>query len=505
MRLPCLDNLLVGAALLAALLSTGCYSLSGDCELNYNCGEGGTGGAGGTTTTGGAPPSCVPSNNSTPVADSCGVFVSSSKGEDTNAGTKDKPFATLAMAFNAAAGKPIYVCGEDLIESVEITGDTTLFGALDCESAWKYDASKPTVVNASSDMIALRVGAKSKADVFDLVFRTEDAQIPGGSSIAVVAEGESELHLTRSRVEPGDGKAGADGTAFVDPSVSGQAGADGLNACTSSLVTTPPGPTTTCGDLESVGGFGGNGGASQGGAGAPGLPDGAMNAGAGEGAAVCTAGTAGDDGAIGTAGAGAQSLGALQAGQGFVSAPGADGKAGAPGQGGGGGGGAKGGTGAGKCPAGMTGGASGGTGGSGGCGGQGGKGGKGGGASIGILSLGATLVFNDVTIAAQAGGKGGNGGPGQLGGDGGLGGNGGSKINFSALNNACAGGPGGKGGDGGKGGGGRGGHSLGIAHTGAAPDITGATITVGTPGNGGTGEGDPGTGAPGVAKEIQSF
>ncbi|MEZ4306588.1 MAG: hypothetical protein R3F14_00860 [Polyangiaceae bacterium] len=398
MRLPCLDNLLVGAALLAALLSTGCYSLSGDCELNYNCGEGGTGGAGGTTTTGGAPPSCVPSNNSTPVADSCGVFVSSSKGEDTNAGTKDKPFATLAMAFNAAAGKPIYVCGEDLIESVEITGDTTLFGALDCESAWKYDASKPTVVNASSDMIALRVGAKSKADVFDLVFRTEDAQIPGGSSIAVVAEGESELHLTRSRVEPGDGKAGADGTAFVDPSVSGQAGADGLNACTSSLVTTPPGPTTTCGDLESVGGFGGNGGASQGGAGAPGLPDGAMNAGAGEGAAVCTAGTAGDDGAIGTAG-----------------------------------------------------------------------------------------------------------GPGQLGGDGGPGGNGGSKINFNALNNACAGGPGGKGGDGGKGGGGRGGHSLGIAHTGAAPDTTGATITIGTPGNGGTGEGDPGTGAPGVAKEIQSF
>lgn len=499
---------LVSAAVAAGALSfgTGCYSLSSDCDLNYNCADGSGGGATTTTTgTGGAPPTCVPSNNSSPVSDDCGVFVSSSKGEDTNAGTKEKPFATIAMAFNSAPGKPVYLCGEDLLEGVEVGANATIFGALDCKADWKYDATRPTAISASPDMISLRVSSKMSLSMFDVVVRSEDALIPGGSSIAVIAEAEASLALTRCRIEAGNGANGTDGEDFVETALDGQSGADGLNACTANQVITMDPPTTTCGDLQSVGGLGGIGTSAQGGAGTPGLPDGAMNGGAGEGASVCTDGLAGNDGMAGTSGAGAMGLGGLQAGQGFVPSTGADGQPGTPAQGGGGGGGAKGGTGAGKCPVGTTGGASGGTGGSGGCGGLGGKGGKGGGASIAIVSVGASFTFKDVTIQAGNGGKGGNGGPGQSGGIGGLGGQAGSKVSFVSLNNACAGGPGGKGGDGGRGGGGRGGHSIGVAHVGTAPETQGATITTGTPGNGGTGDGDTGTGAPGVTQQVQAF
>lgn len=497
-----------GALLGTLLFGSGCYSLSGDCELNFNCdgsGGGGTGGDGGGGG-GGAPPGCVPSNNSSPVDDSCGVFVSSSKGEDSNVGTKEKPFATVAMAFNSAPGKPVYLCGEEILESVEVGSNIQIFGALDCDSDWKYDPAKQTVLTASNDMTPLRIGSKKSVSVYDVILRAEDALIPGGSSIAVIAEGESTLSLTRCRVEAGNGANGADGDELVDTAFDGQAGADGLNACVANQVITPDPPTTTCGEVQSIGGLGGIGTQAQGGAGTPGLPDGSMNGGAGEGLSLCTDGLVGNAGVTGMPGSGGTGLGALQAGLGFVPSAGGDGQPGTPGQGGGGGGGAKGGTGSGKCPAGSTGGASGGTGGTGGCGGQGGKGGKGGGASIGIVSVGATLEFSDVVVQTKAGGKGGNGGLGQLGGEGGPGGLGGSKINFINLNNACAGGTGGKGGDGGRGGGGRGGHSIGIAHiAGGAPDMTGVSVTPGTPGNGGTGDGDTGMGAAGLAVQLQEF
>ena len=510
MRIVALAGISTVAALVAMIGSAGCYALGSDCELNYDC-TGGSGGAGGATTTntggaGGAPPSCVPSNNSTPVGNDCGVFVSASKGEDTNDGTKEKPFATITMALSAAGNGPVYLCGETLLESVDLSANAVLYGGLDCAAEWKYDASKPSVLNASGDMIPVRVSSKTSAELYDVVVRADDALVAGGSSIGIIAEGESEVKLTRCRVEAGNGKNGKDSDPFLETAADGNPGLDGGMACSAGQVVTPEPIATRCGDVDSAGGGGGVGQSGSGLPGGPGLPESAMNGGLGEGAAVCTAGGAGDAGALGAPGDGATGLGSLQAGAGFSGLGGADGKPGAPGQGGGGGGGAKGGPGVGKCQmAGTTGGASGGTGGGGGCGGQGGKGGLAGGASIGIVSLGAKLTFSDVTIETKAGGKGGNGGLGQTGGPGGGGGMGGSKGNFTALNNGCAGGQGGKGGDGGRGGGGRGGHSIGVAHTGEAPATTGATITTGTPGNGGTGDGDTGTGAPGTAEKVQSF
>src|SRR5689334_6593505 len=86
------------AALGAMASGVGCQSLGADCKVTLtDCevaagGSGGTGGGGGTGGIGGAPPGCVPANSSMPVDNSCGIFVSSSAGDDTFAGTKEKPF-----------------------------------------------------------------------------------------------------------------------------------------------------------------------------------------------------------------------------------------------------------------------------------------------------------------------------------------------------------------------------------------------------------------------------
>src|SRR4051812_16806770 len=49
----------------------------------------------GTGSTGAVMPGCVPSDSVGAVADTCGVFVSSSKGDDANEGTQEKPLKTL--------------------------------------------------------------------------------------------------------------------------------------------------------------------------------------------------------------------------------------------------------------------------------------------------------------------------------------------------------------------------------------------------------------------------
>src|SRR5262245_35774652 len=111
----------------AGALAAGCFDvLSNPLAFHHGgqdeaFGTGGSGGSGGAGGTGGTPPGCIPSGNSTPVDDSCGVFVSSSKGSDTNDGTKERPFATIAKAIGAATGKPVLLCGETFAEAVEIT------------------------------------------------------------------------------------------------------------------------------------------------------------------------------------------------------------------------------------------------------------------------------------------------------------------------------------------------------------------------------------------------
>jgi len=516
------SGILVVSALRGA---SGCFvDFANDCQRNNECcrdgtmnchtadaGTGGNGTGGGDAGTGGSTPAgCIPSENLAAVADTCGVFVSSTLGDDMNAGTaKDKPVKTLADALTKAKGKPVYACGESFTETVTIQADATLYGALDCTSDWRHVAEKNTQLTAGADAMPLTVGtATTSASVYDFAITSANAAKPGGSSIAVLVT-QATASFTRCDVTAGNGMAGAPGEPFMGAEAKAQAGTDGLAgnvACTANTVVGADTVTNMCGTADSTSGLGGNGSSTTGGAGSPGQPQSSMNFGTGENATdLCKSGNDGDPGTAGSSGPGATAVGTLSA-SGYTGASGSPGNPGSVAQGGGGGGGAKGGTGTGKCPLGMTGGASGASGGSGGCGGQGGKGGGFGGASFALVSINATLTFVGTKLTAGLGGAGGDGGPGQAGGDGGGPGAGGkAKPMFANLNDGCAGGKGGVGGPGGKGGGGTGGHAIGIAATGKAPPPSGVVFTQGTPGMGGLGEGAMGNGAMGKVADCWSF
>jgi hypothetical protein len=125
--IPCL--LLAGSATLAS----GCADLD-TCEQGLCGGGGGTasttstgahggGGTGGEAGNGGGlPTACVPSElgaGEAP-ADACGVFVSSTRGDDgTGTGTKAAPYATLGKALEAGAGV-IYACTDGFDEAVTL-------------------------------------------------------------------------------------------------------------------------------------------------------------------------------------------------------------------------------------------------------------------------------------------------------------------------------------------------------------------------------------------------
>jgi hypothetical protein len=463
---------------------------------------------------------CVPGDNPEPVDDGCGIFVSSSRGQDTNAGTKSAPLKTLQQALDQAKGRPIYACAEAFAGSVTLASGSALYGGVDCAKNWAYvGATTKTALTGDADKPALTIAkAAGRAEVADFAIQAANAMAAGGSSIAVFAA-EVTAHLTRCDLVAGDGAPGVDGEDA--PSTLALAGANGNpggNACLANTVNGGAQVENDCAMESSVGGRGGDGNKSNGGSGQAGFPaDAGGQAGRGDDGSVgwsCAgSGGTGGQGLPGEAGmpgasASMSSLGTLTA-SGFTPVGGGEGKSGKIGQGGGGGGGggAKGGTL--ECSGRPgTGGASGGAGGAGGCGGAGGKGGKGGGASIALVSLKAGLTLTDVTLKTGTGGMGGTGGNSQAGGAGGLGGTGGSNLSSPDLNAGCKGGDGGNGGNGGPGGGGRGGHSIGLAYSGTAPTFDPKQVTVGTAGAGGPGGNKSlkgNQGADGVAVPLQAF
>ena len=496
-------SLFVAASSLAV---AGCdlFARYSACALDPDCIRASSGGSSSSGNDGGPPPECIPSLSSTPVDDTCGVFVSSSLGDDANAGnTKSSPVKTLkqALLLGAQQNLPVYACAEVFAnadaETLSVSAGSILFGGLDCAGDWNHTAAAKSTVQGAPDAIAtvLRTGSGT-THIEDFVFRAPDATLDGGSSIAVLSEPLS-VELVRCELIAGNGKDGAKGVTPTDnigPSDPNDAAIKGSNGAKASADMGMPnaGGAGAVNALcsSAVGGKGGDGFVDHGGDGGDGLPMGVLGThGTGEpvmGSWNCAVGAGfggaqiGDNGAAGTEGASAtdSDLGSLDL-NGFVAAAGKPGTEGAPGQGGGGAGAAKGKTG--------FNGASGGGGGAGGCGGKGGGGGQGGGAGIALASLGATFVFNSVSLSAGNGGSGGDGSDGQVGAVGGAGGAGGlgDSMGMPTLA-ACDGGKGGSGGLGGKGGAGRGGHSLGIAHTGPAPSLEGLTFSLGTPGPGGS-------------------
>jgi hypothetical protein len=468
-----------------------------DCDVYPHAGcTGGTGG--------GTPAGCNPTTSTSPVADSCGVFVSSSKGSDASGtGTKEAPYQTLPKALGAAAGMPVYACGETftVTQTVTLSAKVDLYGALDCAQGWAYDATTKTQLQADTTAtpipMTLSMGA-SGSSVHDFAITAADATMTGGSSIAVLDD-QAALTLENVDIAAGAGMAGAAGApqsqVTTPTSASGTNGADDASCNMTSNIPGGTGGTNICNGSATNGGNGGEGlPVAVGDPGASGQPTTPANGGAGQTSTPCQTGGSGNEVTAGEAADGMPGTGAH--GIGDVSASGYQppaamlGTAGSAGQGGGGGGGAH------ACDANnMFAGPSGGGGGAGGCGGAAGNFGTSGGSSIGILALGAKLTLTTVTITTKAGGIGGAGASGQPGENGGVPGSPGAA-------GACPGGSGGQGGAGGPGGGGAGGHSVGIAvKNGTLPTLGTTTITPGNGGMGGAGgdtttqtQGDPGLG-----------
>jgi hypothetical protein len=502
----------LGLATFAAITETaGCYQATTDCDLFACASSSGT--AGSTTSssssssgTGGTPVVCIPSESKDPVADSCGVFVSSSLGEDdaaTDRGTQAKPFKTIGAALMKADVARVYVCAESFSESVTISTSVDLYGGLACKG-WAYlGATKKTTLTAPADAVPLTIGnAAGSVGVEDFAITATSAQASGGSSIAIVTNGAT-VSLARCDLTAGDAKdgdPGVSGGAQEAQAESGKAGGDAGIVGAGSVVGGAAGQNNTC---SLAGGKGGDGGAIMSGDGGDGFQgDGNLGGakGTGDNGAGCTDGTKGGNGTAGPLVSGGQGIGTIST-KGYQGTDGETGQDGTNGKSGGGGGGSK--------ASAAVHGAGGGGGGAGGCAGKHGTGGKAGGSSIALVSVGANVTLAECKLTSGNGSQGGKGGDGQFGQPGGdlvVGGKGSMGVLAG-----CAGGAGGSGGNGGNGGGGLGGHSLGIAVTGAAPTLdmqTQKAISLGAKGTGGPGgnaDADMNHGAPGMASACWDF
>jgi hypothetical protein len=508
-------RIVLGSAVVVAFGVAACGEHFEDCNERLNCtgaggnagssGQGGEAGNGGNGGQGGGPPiECIPSEAMGVVDDSCGVFVSSSKGTAGAAGTKEAPVQTIAEALTLGNGKPIYLCAEAFDEAVVMEAGTDVFGALNCDDDWGYTPGTKSQLNGPANVIAWKITGSGSTTIADVAVTAATATDPGMSSIAMLVGG-STLNLDRCDLTAGDGAPGTAGTNGVDLDDDldneGENGASGNTApvglCNVQLHTGGMGGPKTCDGVDVAGGNGGSASSEPGSTGLEGLPTNLGpegNGGLGQSLMApssCDSGTQGADGTPGDLGDPGTALGTLTA-TGYEGAAGTAGSNGGPGQGGGGGG-------ASACIGGNTG-PSGGGGGSGGCGGKGATGGAAGGSSIALASVNATVTLTASSLIAGAGGEGGAGGDRQIGGNGGAPG--------SQAGGACSGANGGPGGNGGSGGGGRGGHSLGIAFTGTEPTQDESMVVPGTEGGGGPGGANntpAGDGDAGIAAATQSF
>ncbi len=421
------------------------------------------------------PPGCErsPTADPTVVDERCGVFVSSS-GSDTNAGTRQAPLKTLAVAIQKAVDQKLYrafLCGDAFEERVTMSGvGVSLVGGFECLAGWSVAARVPVIRPPDSGPALRLVGLTNAITLESLEFAARDATAAGTSSVAAWVSDAVSVTFVRSALAAGSGASGQSGAAGVLGTGGGMGGAPG--GIGTVLV---PGPMVTCHCLlegadagSTTGGAGGQFSPSVAPmAGTPALDGGA--AGTNNAAlAACTGGGKGADGIAGATSPAPTALGALLE-TGWSPASGGDGTAGSLAQGGGGGGawtlGGGGGGGCGGCPS------------------SGGKGGGGGGGSIALLSVRSGVSLVDTARSTKSGGGGGAGGAapaGQVGGPGA----------GNAFGSGCSGGAGGTGGKGGDGAGGAGGISVGTLFRGAAPVIDVASqgkLTLGAGGSAGGG------------------
>jgi hypothetical protein len=441
------------------------------------------------------------------------LFVDPIAGKDSNAGTPEAPFQTLAHALRRAAaeGKALYLAQGNYDEALTLDKPVSLHGGYSgVDGGWARGKDyTPHIGGGSIGLTVSGLGEDAGVLLERLHIASVQAPDAGAPSIGLRVMNSGGVRLRYVRVVAG---AGAPGMPGSSPQTTALGGADGGAGQSTQENTAParadggsPG-ISGCGD-GGTGGFGGTqfvqpaqGEAAVGSAdGGVGGQNQIITCSAGE---VCRCdgqpGANGQDGFAGKAGkdgSPGNGLGQLKEGT-WVPEPGTPGESGSPGGGGGGGGGG------GYClvnsEAGSEGGGGGG-GGAGGCPGTGASGGGGGGASIAILLLNGHLSLESTHLETVGGGQGGAGGTGRPGGPGGLGGAGGvayTKTKVGSPTNISVGGTGGQGGNGGPGGrGGHGGNGGGGPSVGvwcdSASSLTqkGSTIKLGPAGQPGTGPG----------------
>lgn len=459
------------------------------------------------------------------------VFVSTSHGSASGAGTRADPTDTIANGIALAithSFSVVLVQNGTYDEAVTVTSGVSLYGGYD--KSWARVAVHATAMSAGPVLSAADVASTTTISRID--FRATDAVGAGENSVAAVLVRADGVVLEDVDLIAGRGGHGLD-AARPAQGGSGMPGGDGhvgvlMGSCTGSTSTAPT--VGTRGAAPCGCGIGGNGGQAGGrlvGTSFVGPTAGAagtsphpevtscttvFTGGGGTGGIAGTGGAAGGrggdgmPGTVGTPGVGGIPIGSFAEG-GYAPPAGGPGTMGGAGFGGGGGGG-------GDTSCGYSGGfcmrtsGTGGGGGSGGCGGAGGPGGGGGGASIALYLWASHPTLTRVHITAGDGGTGGNGADGGPGGAGGVGGAGGLGMTgvCEVGTTPPAGGHGGTGGDGGGGGGGgggTGGPSIGIvlgSGSSQAAGSTGVTILTGAGGLHGLGGGTAPTGENGLVQ-----
>jgi len=417
------------------------------------------------------------------------AFFVTTTGNNSNAGTRAAPFATLQYAIDTAcgggAGADVYVAGGDYTGTLTLCDAVSIYGGFTADT-WIRESGR-AVTRVIGGQTAIQGNGVSLLTLDGLQVATTATTALQPNSVVVLLVDSDNVTMSHLALTASDGWDGPvqDQPAQLEDAPDGQNG----DPATIGVVNGGTGGQGT--GLHS-GGDGATGGALNGYTGLVGQgPEGGSPGAGGLMGYSGHPGSPGGDGAEGDpATTGGSGFGYVDVGGLYHPAAGQDGDDGDFGCGGGGGSGGG---------YGVETGGGGGGGGAGGRIGLGGLGGNGGGGSIGVVlsNVTATEMWY-CSIATGNGGSGGIGGSGGPGGDGGDSGDGGLVGTV-----AGAGGPGGDGGDGGPGGfgaGGGGGPAIGIIIRNSTLLQEGLTFELGVGGPGGLCP--AGNGADGTTGEV---
>jgi hypothetical protein len=200
--------------------------------------------------------------------DWCGVFASSSLGDDSNRGTRDAPVKTIAKAIELADEEThrVHACFETFSEAVRVRGslgvrrNLEIWGGFDCMTGWRHSGGqRNTVIEAEPDEVPLTFESNSTCTVFDVEATAALATAPGGSSIAAVALEGAVVHIHRGKLIAANGARGRDGALghpMNEPATAGNHGLFGQDACTEDFVPGADQVQTVCEEQGSTSGRG---------------------------------------------------------------------------------------------------------------------------------------------------------------------------------------------------------------------------------------------------------